>query len=233
MGRILYLGDIHCRLNDLGSVTQSTDAKQDSVIVQVGDFGFGFPGNEMLKWLEKRARKDYKTPIYTAFGNHDNWDLAYQLWEDQGQPDLVELFPESNCYYVHRSSLIEIFGISHLFLGGAESTDKHLRVEGRDWWSREEPNRDEFEKFFSIFDSEKPNTIVTHDVPLRVDLYRMRRNESFTPGMLEKVYSLSSHRPRRHYFGHHHMLKKWKVDGTKFYGCGLHGEYWEREIDNE
>lgn len=236
MGRILYVGDIHGRLSDLGSITMSCDDKYankgiESVIVQAGDFGFGFPDGSMIKWLEKRAKRSYKTPIFTCMGNHDNWDLLYEMWEEQGRPDLVELVPGSNCFYVHRGAMINIFGVKHLFFGGAESTDKHIRIEGRDWWAGEQGSKDEFDRFFEVFENEKPDTIVTHDAPLRVQLYRTRRNQSITPSSLEAVYRMSSHKPRRHYFGHHHKFDKWKVQGTKFYCCGLHGQYYERNLD--
>lgn len=235
MSRILYVGDIHGRTNDLARITMSCDAKEDAVIVQVGDFGFGFPDRGLRKWLEKRARRaakgNFVTPIYSCMGNHDNWDLLYEMREEQGNGDLVELVPGSNCYYVHRGGMVNILGIDHLFMGGAESTDAHLRKEGRDWWSREQPNKEEFDRFFDRFDNEKPNTIVSHDVPNRVELYRMRRNQSITPTQLEAVYKISKHRPRRHYFGHHHMLNQWKIDGTKFLCCGLHGQYYERGVN--
>lgn len=231
MSRILYVGDIHARINDLGRIVMSADSKKDAAIVQVGDFGFGFPDRAITLWLEKRAEKSgFKTPIYTCMGNHDNWDLLYDMWEERGRPDMFELVPNSNCFYVHRTSLIDIFGVSHLFLGGAESTDQHHRKSGISWWDREEASDQEFEKFFEVFDTQKPDTIITHDAPLRVELFRVRRNQSRTPNILERVYQLSKHRPRRHYFGHHHMLDKWKIDGTKFYCCGLHGEFHERGL---
>lgn len=236
MARLLYLGDIHGRTNDLGRITMSCDMRlekhgEQSAIIQVGDFGFGFSDRAMTKWLEKRARRTYKTPIYTCMGNHDNWDLLYEMWKEQGQPDLVELVPDSNCFYVHRGSLVEIQGISHLFLGGAESIDKFSRIEGRDWWATEQPDKSEFDRFFDLFDNEKPNTVVTHEAPLRVELYRMRRNQSITAGGLEAVYKMSKHRPRRHYFGHHHKFQQWEIEGTKFYCCGLHGQFFERSTD--
>jgi Icc-related predicted phosphoesterase len=203
---------------------------EKAVIIQVGDLGFGFPDRGITKWLEKRANKKYKTPIYTCMGNHDNWDLLSEMSNDQGDPDIIELVPGSNCFFVQRGVMMDIFGISHLFMGGAESTDKFHRTEGLTWWATEQPHRLEMDRFFEEFDKNKPNTVITHDAPLRIQLQRMRRNQSITAGGLESVYNLSDHKPRRHYFGHHHKLKQWKEQGTKFYCCGLHGQYFERSV---
>jgi hypothetical protein len=229
MAKIYYAGDIHGRLNDLGRIIQKAEARSIDAIIQVGDFGFGFPDKGIRKFLEKRARQGrWTVPIYTCLGNHDNWNLAYELREEQGT-DIVELVPGSGCYYVHRGAYIEIAGIGHLFLGGAESTDKHKRKEDVNWWANEEPNKDEFDQFFFNLESFKPDTVVTHDAPLRVDIKRMRRNSSTTPNMLENVLKHSDYTPRRWYFGHHHVFERWKIKGTKFFGCGLHGDFWNRE----
>lgn len=231
--RILYLGDIHARTNELGSVVQSADATEDTIIVQVGDFGFGFPDKNLEGWIEKRAYRNQKgkhtTPIYTCGGNHDNWDQLYDLQQQQ-QSDIVELYPNSKCYYVHRGAIVKLLDIEHLFLGGAYSTDKYRRVSGRDWWNREEPSYQEFEKFFKIFDEQKPNTVITHDAPTRVKIYRQDRDDCSTVKNMENVYLMSEHRPEFHYFGHHHMLESWDIEGTKFSCCGLHGEYYERQV---
>ena len=45
----------------------------------------------------------------------------------------------------------------------------------------------------------------------------------------EVILQSEGYKMRRWYFGHHHRLKRWKYAGSKFYCCGLHGEYWSRE----
>ncbi len=239
MGTIFYVGDIHGRLDDLGSIIQKAEAGSPSpkppardpvdAIVQVGDFGWGFPGRTLSIFLEKRARQaKWTVPIFTCFGNHDNWEAIKALREEQGNPDVVELVPGSGCFYVVRGKCIDIAGIKHLFLGGAESTDAHLRTENVDWWPDEQANTEEFQEFFDSLERDRPDTVITHDAPLRVDIYRRRRKVSITPNMLENALKHSTHQPKRWYFGHHHLLKKWKIGKTRFFGCGLHGEYWTR-----
>jgi Icc-related predicted phosphoesterase len=247
---IVYCGDLHGRSNDIGRIVQKAEARGDNYIVQVGDFGTFFPSNSERKlfkkdgiirgwksndtsldaWIKKRARQGkWTTKILTCGGNHDNWTILDQLEGEQGYPNMVELVPESGVYYVPRGTTVDIDGISHLFLGGAESTDKYHRIEGLDLWNnREEASNLEFEKFSLALEEHKPDTVVTHDAPARVEIYRMRRGQSITSNTLETILSLSDYKPKNWVFGHHHLLERWKVEGTKFFCCGLHGQYWKR-----
>lgn len=232
MSRILYVGDLHGNTNALGKIVMSADSKQDAVIVQVGDFGFGFPSKDWDKWLKKRAnnkKSNFITPVYTCMGNHDNWTQLSQMQEEQGS-DIVELYPGSKVYYVTRGTCIDIFGVKHLFIGGAESTDKYHRTEEETWWSKETPSKAEIERFYDALEDDKPDTVISHDAPLRVDLFRIGRSESYTPNALERCYELSSHHPTYHYFGHHHIKQSWKIQDTTFYCCGIEGHFWERNI---
>lgn len=228
---IIYCGDLHGRVNDLIDIIQLAEAKQVVAIIQVGDFGLGFPNDSWEEFFKIRAQQDkWKVPIYTCLGNHDNWDRLDQLNQEQGYPDKVEVFPGGGLYFVPRGNVLDIDGISHIFIGGAESTDQERRTPGKTWWSREQPEEKEFEKFRINLEEQKPDTVVAHEVPLRVNLYRARRNQSYTPNMMEQILKASSHQPKRFYFGHHHLLEKWTIKKTKYYCCGLHGQYWLREI---
>ena len=142
------------------------------------------------------------------------------------------MIPGSGVFYARRGSVIEIGGIKHGFLGGARSTDKHHRTEGVSWWDREEPNRQEMYDFYDNLITHRPDTIVTHDVPSVVPMKRQGRNTDNTVRSLDNLTSATKqdgYKPRRWYFGHHHVLDKWKINGTKYFGCGLHGQYWSRE----
>jgi len=248
---IIYCGDIHGRSKDLYCIVQAAENKGCKHIIQVGDFGLFWPTTNAVKrfnrngrlltwrtseidqWITKRAKRGkWTAEILTCGGNHDNWNAYYELWEEQGRPDKIEVCEGSGVYWVARGAQFDIQGISHLFLGGAESTDQHHRTPDLSWWDREEPNKEEFGRFFDNLEDNRPDTVVTHDVPLRIEFDRMRRNSSVTPNMLENTLKHSKHRPRAWYYGHHHDLRKDKVKGTKFFGCGLHGQYWERELDD-
>jgi hypothetical protein len=243
---IWYAGDIHGTTN-IANITIAAENRGVDYIVQVGDFGLFWPSKNASKkffrdqgkylrwdsswldqWIQKRAKKGWKTEILTCGGNHDNWNALYELWEEQGKPNKVELYPDSGVYWIPRGAALDLNGISHLFIGGAESSDKEHRTPNLTWWDKEEPSLREFNLFTRTMEDIKPDTIVSHDAPLRVQLYRVRRKSGLTPNMLERAIKNSGHEPKRWYFGHHHKLQKWKILGTKFYCCGLHGQYWER-----
>lgn len=231
---ILYVGDLHGNVDDLNGVIQFAERNQITAIIQVGDFGIGFPKDELETYFQERARQDWTVPVYTCGGNHDNWDLLYQLINPKKPLDPVELYTEhSGLYFLPRGSVLEIDGLKHLFLGGAESTDRYRRTEGETWWSKEEATNAEFEFFLEQLQEHQPDTVVSHDAPLRVRLFRVRRNQSRTPNLFEKCLSKAKYYPRRWYFGHHHLLEQWKVSGIKFYCCGLAGEYWLRDQNQD
>lgn len=243
---IRYLGDQHGMLFE-DAVTDA-EAKNINYIVQVGDFGAFFPTkdqrkrfkedgvirpwhNSLNEWIESRAKiPGKKVKILTAGGNHDNYTILDRLQREQGYPNLVEIYPGSEVYFVPRGNVVELDGIQHLFLGGAESTDKYKRIEGLDLWeSREEASGKEFDLFFQNLNEYQPDTVITHDAPLRVKLDRVRRKQSITPNTLERIISMSNYHPKNWVFGHHHLLERWKVGMTKFFCCGLSGQYWDRE----
>lgn len=131
----------------------------------------------------------------------------------------------SGCFFADRNTVLNIKGVKHLFFGGAESTDKALRVSGRTWWEEESPNQDEALELFDAMLEQRPEVIISHDAPGRVEIDRINRETAPTPRMLENVLKHSGHKPARWYFGHHHVKEEWRIDSTTFYCCGLHGDY--------
>lgn len=234
-GTLLYAGDLHIRVKNLKEIVDEAMAmpSRPDAIIQVGDFGVMWPKHtdKMDAYLRERASKGYDIPIVTGGGNHDNWNLFYDL-ASKTKDDLIELVPGSGVFYARRGSVIEIGGISHGFMGGAWSTNGHALTEGVDYWPNlEEPTQAELRDFFDTVLDKRPDTIVTHEAPRSIHFDRRGRNSNKTVRMFDDMFwnwQGEGYKPKRWYFGHHHQLKRWKVGGTKFFCCGLHGEYWER-----
>ena len=229
----LYYGDWHGKLNVIGSAIMSAERKvldghEPITIVQVGDFGWGFPRFDLEKFLKKRAKNGWTVPIYTCLGNHDNWVRYDKKCKEDPESPIFEIIPGSGAFVVKRGAVIQIDGAWHAFFGGADSTDRHLRTEGIDWWVREQPSMAEFELLHDNINKYKVKVVVAHEAPLRMAHSRVRRKESITACNLEKLYSLSDHQPSYHMYGHHHTCIKKKVGMTKFVCCGLHGDYFSR-----
>jgi hypothetical protein len=224
---IYYVGDIHGNVNDVAAIDRAAIKAGVEIVVQVGDFGMHWPGQTcpINKYFEKRKRQGRPGPIwYTCAGNHDNWDKLTDLAAKQDSPSLIELSPD--CYYVPRGTIVELDGKAHLFFGGAESTDREYRTEGKSWWADETPSAAEFQKFFDGME-QHPEVVVTHDAPLCVEIYRHGRDGQPTPRNLQNVLTHAGHAPVHWYFGHHHILKSWEVKGTEFHCCGFDGEWVE------
>jgi hypothetical protein len=71
----------------------------------------------------------------------------------------------------------------------------------------------------------KPEVVVTHEAPLCVELDRPGRDTQPTPKNLDNAFRICEHTPAHWYFGHHHILEDWEIQGTKFHCCGFHGEF--------
>jgi hypothetical protein len=225
---IFYAGDTHGRIQHIANIDKAAFDAGVKYVVQVGDFGCRWPGKPcaIFRYFEKRARKNRPGPTWiTCGGNHDNWDKWNELSAEQGHPDLVELAP--GCFFAQRGSVHVLDGVKHIFCGGAESTDRHIRTTGVDWWAAETPTYAEFTLFMERLESEKPDVVVTHDAPVRVPIKRAQRHSNPTPKNLENIIKLSAHKPKVWYYGHHHTMDELEVDGVLYRCCGLHGQYKE------
>lgn len=219
---IFYVGDTHGRINDIKRIEEEAVEAGAKVIVQVGDFGMHFMEDcSVAKWFNDR---DGGLTWITCGGNHDNWPVWRTMPEVSLFDGVVrEIAP--GCFFAERGMMLNLGGEKHLFFGGAESIDKIYRSAGSDWWEEETPNREEVNNFFDSMENDKPDVVVTHDAPLRVEINKLNRHSNPTPKNLENVLALCGHVPARWYFGHHHVLQEWDISGTKFFCCGYHGEY--------
>ena len=234
---ILYVGDIHGIVDDVAKIDQLAVELGIDTVVQVGDFGMWWPksGYPLVKYFKKRARQNRPGPTwYTCGGNHDSYDKFLELQENQGGARKVELAP--GVYWIARGHTLTLEGKKHLFFGGAESIDRHNRIEGETWWRYETPTYEEFSNFFMKLEDGQPDVVVTHDAPLCIDCMgdghahlKLGRESQPTPRNFENVWTLTSYRPPEWYFGHHHVYEEWEVEGTTFRCCGLGGQYWKAE----
>lgn len=233
----LYVGDLHGYIDPLSAIDIWAAKNGVDTVIQVGDFGAFWPGRpcDINKYFIKRARKKRLGPRWIVSpGNHDNWDrfdlsIVEETEPGDDPPSLVEMAPD--LFYARRGTTAVIDGHKHLFFGGATSTDQHHRTAGLSWWAREQPSTSEFETFFTALETEKPDIVITHECPSRVQLYRVARDRDPVACGLESALAISEHKPRLWFFGHHHVLQKWDIEGTSFMCCGLHGDYWKLKDD--
>lgn len=127
---MIFLGDIHGNYNTILDLLLNYNI-EDSVIIQVGDFGLGFKTelNDVieLSFLDERL-KEYNTILYTIRGNHDN---PY-FWTDKKYENYF-----SNINLVKDYSVINIEDLNILMIGGGISIDRKKRKKDISYWENE------------------------------------------------------------------------------------------------
>jgi hypothetical protein len=233
---ILFVGDVHGNVDAVADIDIYAQNVGACAVVSVGDFGVLWRPDPLKKYFDKRGRQGKKTfPWITCGGNHEHWVNWFEMAEGIPNDQLVELAPA--CFFAQRGSVHKIGGRRIAFLGGAESTDKAFRTEGRDWWPQESPTRVDFERFFDSLET-GPEIVVTHDCPTEAgDHGHPDRADQPTPKMLQRCIALTGKRPRLWAYGHHHntrVTEATDVRGTTTYACtGLEGQGYRLNDDNE
>ncbi len=222
--KFLILGDTHGCWGDLNITLARAIREHPDIthIVQVGDFGYGWPGTRPFKASlgfftnEEMAIYNHAQKFFID-GNHENHDL---LDQDKGawQPDWQ---------YMPRGSILDIQdecgeNTRVLFFGGASSIDKEYRVPHRSWWPQESITNMQIQRTLdriggpitAIFSHEHPSSIPYSDV--RYDNKIFGRSDKEALEVLKKVYA-----PKFWFFGHHHAGDNGIMDGVEWYCCPI------------
>ena len=161
--RIVYLGDIHGEWNIVECLAKDLkNQESEATIIQVGDFGVGFP--DQMQGRKEGKRLDYlcsvlaqnNCKLLVLRGNHDDPAKFPGLWQDR-----IEFLP-SNTRRL-------IYGKDHLFVGGAISVDRVGRKEGVSWWHDESIDVNGMMELLAS-DPTRPQVIVTHTAPNEANL---------------------------------------------------------------
>jgi Icc-related predicted phosphoesterase len=117
---IAFIGDVHGEFGGFYDLFLRYPALMDAdAVIQVGDFGL----------TPECAYTPPPRPVYWLDGNHEYYpDIA-----DLTEP--TEVRP--NTVFVPRGQVLDLAGYRVGFLGGAESRDRHTRVEGVSWFPEE------------------------------------------------------------------------------------------------
>ncbi|AXH72579.1 MAG: phosphoesterase [Caudoviricetes sp.] len=149
---------------------------QSEKSLQVGDFGWGF------------------SPVPdNLFNENDRYIL--------GNHDHPQLGRENKHHLESGNEWEGIFPVN-----GAMSTDKHLRISGRDWWPEEEHTTDEFYKICDMWENSRCDILVAHDCPSDIShIFNSHhsRDRSKTKDMLSSLIYIR--KPKIMIFGHHHV----------------------------
>lgn len=188
--RIGIIGDVHAKFDKYFEIL---DSQNFDISFQVGDFGIGFgndPDPDHMKIDES----------YFIRGNHDN-------------PRLCEQYQDR---FIRDGQVKQFGNTKIMFIGGAWSIDHASRTPHIDWWPDEEISYSDAMRITEIYENVKPDILITHDCPSLVyaEFFNYKGN-SFTCRYFDFLMN-NDHKPKKWFFGHHHISKKENIMGIEF-----------------
>ncbi len=201
------IGDVHGKFSRYKTIISE---RADSI--QVGDMGIGFRRTQGPRMGEFTQNPPHYAMLagHHRFirGNHDNPDSCrrHSQWIADGTVE---------------------DGV--MFIGGAMSIDKMYRIPGFSWWEGEELSIKELNDMVTVYLTEKPRVMITHDCPSEVGEVLASRGAgvggyakiegSRTSQALQSMWS--AHSPDLWVFGHWHLsfdhiLHGGREKGTRF-----------------
>ena len=165
---LLATGDTHGDWNRIYDFIDKHKLNEESTgIVILGDAG--------LFWQNNKKDAQEKIAYHEAFnffhiffidGNHENFKLLKQIEIDTatGMGEISE-----HIHYLPRGfnwqPIVNNKQLNILCCGGADSVDRHLRIEGLSWWSEEAISAEDIKKIDS---SIQYDYVLTHCCPIDI-----------------------------------------------------------------
>lgn len=148
--KVAILGDIHGGTRYLDWGLEMAVASGAEMMIQVGDFGFGFDDDLMDKVTEITDK--HKIPLWAIRGNHDD-------------PALFSQHVQGACFSIIPDGFVTTIGSKRVaFLGGAVSIDREFRDEHIDWWKDERVSPHIVNNW--MYNQVKADVLISHEAPL-------------------------------------------------------------------
>ena len=201
----MFLGDTHGNYGWVRHIVLP-EAERSGVdlILQLGDWGFMWPGNDKYRELSAILEAT-GIPMWFIDGNHDDHprlrDYVRQYANTDPGPG-AQITPMLR--YLPRGERFELDGVSFLALGGAYSVDKHYRTEGISWWREEEIL---YAEAMKAIEGGPVKVMLTHDLPWGVELAWDRKIQfpDATPNRKMVREVVDEVRPKWLFHGHMHF----------------------------
>lgn len=200
MSEVIVVGDTH---RDFGRLNELISKRKPAIVLQCGDFGY-WP-REPLSQIYGRNCPSYPkerpapkvpedTKVFWCDGNHEDH-------QELGLRTTDELWP--NVWYMPRGSLLDLpDGRRVMFVGGAESIDKHSRTIGVDWFPEE---RISYADVMKLDYKGTVDIVISHTCPKEFPINMARQDGYFNDSSrLALSYILENYKPSLWYFGHWH-----------------------------
>lgn len=219
--KLLISGDSHADRNHIKSIVSHVEKFDCDAAYVVGDFGFWPRDKAGLKFLNDVSKLDF--PVYFTAGNHEDWDVLDKHIEfsPTDNDGFIEVHP--NIFYAPTGLSWEWDGVKFLSVGGAFSIDRRRRVKFIDWFPQEIITEQDVANCMVG----KVDVVLSHDVPMNVDIQLPFIQEYGTAIELDPDTSLNRHRlqvivdmvdPELLIHGHWHMSYSQNVGQLKVIG---------------
>jgi hypothetical protein len=209
--KIGLLGDLHGDLEHLLITARTMWARGVDVMIQAGDFGFVWNGEDYQRNLDKISSRlrNRGQSLYWIDGNHEDFAILYDKFPVDA--DGVRWLRPNIAHLTRGYRTILTSSRSLAVLGGANSIDRRLRTAGRDWWPQEMISDNDL----TALGVEYADILIGHEAPLHVpDLDRELEATSGAWRPSEEEYAADGRRmfhrgfmavrPRLVVCGHHH-----------------------------
>lgn len=208
---VMLVGDTHGNLNWIAAMSATASAHNCRRMVVLGDFGF---------WTDPQALRSGRIALNDHWisavndivssdgvhltvidGNHDNHPQVRDSYP--ADPDTYIRPIRSNIEWADRGACWTWAGVRFAAFGGADSIDKHYRIEGISWWPTEIPTYAEMDRLAS---RGKVDVLLTHEAPASASI-----SKRYPPGdtggaavrrMVDMAVAMA--RPRFLAHSHHH-----------------------------
>lgn len=205
---VYITGDTHGDVNFFKNPMLKKLTDRDILIV-CGDFGFLWDKDDVQeqKALEILNKKKYT--ICFVDGAHENYDILneYTPYRWKGG-NTHKISP--NIFHLLRGEIFTFEGKNFFCMGGGESEDREMRVEGMSWWKDEMPTAEELMNGArNLKDYEyKVDYVITHEAPaLAKDFIKLHSNQEVHLSPLNTYLQelMKSVDYKHWYFGSLHM----------------------------
>lgn len=227
-----FTGDLHANerneMNTIIIYERQHPFTKDDVLFICGDFGFIWNyeahtarGRFVMNKMKEHSRLclDYfeNAPWTTCFvdGNHECFPKLYEYPQMTWCGGRVHVI-RHHVYHLMRGEMFTIQDKTFFAMGGAQSTDRAIRVEGESWWKEEMPNKEEYAHARATLENVTHiDYILTHCAPTHLEKQYFHRRRNKLTNFLEEI---SQNIGFNHwYFGHYHETKDFPGNYTCLY----------------
>lgn len=220
INKVFLCGDRHGGFGSFNTVKNFTKAKENDIIIVLGDAGINFTKTERDEKLLSFVN-NLGTKFVCIRGNHDGnpKDWNYQLKFDKDLDCKVwikEQYP--NVVFVPNGTVMNINDNRCLAVGGAYSPDKQWRlINNYTWFEDEQINEEEKYNIIQILNKDNRfDYVFSHTAPYNFIPINQLSNsftniDKTTELFLQKIYcAIDKEQFKGWYLGHYHIDKSYK-----------------------